>query len=523
MTKKVRTVFLAIAVVSLSLFLLSPLNSLLLTKLKLHGESEVMSTVTVTEGSSLILVSEIFENLSLHLDDVEFLRNAFAAQALVGPLVRFSNRGRYEPYVAKRWSQSGDSWIFELHHGLTCEDGQAITPESFKSSLKRSLRRFSQEEINETPFAHLNGIEALLMSNDDSNLGVISSGDELKLEFRKPVGKALLEYLAMTPFAFLCESNFEGDKWRSREKFISSGPYKVHKFNSESNLCELQLRRDWVLNESQTFEKVILTKKRNAVENPTAIAEVTYSLAKSENLMGLVREVPRALLSLRLGIEQGQFFSDRQHRLVLKAAIDKILDATEIPLENYHRAESFFFGQLTGHEQLQSVPKVVLAPKAPLKIRARPTGASSDVDFYQNILFKALSELGWPYELMEAPIKSVKDFYNTNYDVAFDRSHVDATLDPEFVRLLFKSKLGPKFQDPGHRVSKLVDEFDKGSMAYRDFLISFNAIISEEAAIIPMFHRGFTWKFSPNIDVQSISPLMSILRYEELKMKTNDH
>jgi len=54
-------------------------------------------------------------------------------------------------------------------------------------------------------------------------------------------------------------------------------------------------------------------------------------------------------------------------------------------------------------------------------------------------------------------------------------------------------------------------------LAYRDFFIDFNAILYQEAAVIPLFHRGFVWTFSPNIDVASTNPLMTILRYEELK------
>lgn len=86
----------------------------------------------------------------------------------------------------------------------------------------------------------------------------------------------------------------------------------------------------------------------------------------------------------------------------------------------------------------------------------------------------------------------------------------------DFVRILFKSKLGPQYQDPDRRISKLVDEFDAGHLPYRDFLILFNTIISEEAAIIPLFHRGFVWQFSKEINTHHISPLMSILRFDEL-------
>ncbi|MBX2989262.1 MAG: hypothetical protein KF802_15345 [Bdellovibrionaceae bacterium] len=462
-----------------------------------------------TTGSSLLLKSEIISDLSLHLDDVELLQNAFIVQSLVGPLVRFSNRGRYEPYVAKSWTQSGNSWVFSLHSDLSCEDGQAITAQNFKKSLERSLRKFSHDEIQETPFASLKSMTA--------------NGEELIMEFSKPVGKALLEYLAMTPFAFLCESNFDGDKWISHDKFVSSGPYRITHFDNRAQEAKLEIRPEWLLSPSGSFKEVYLAKEEISGLLPTAKVEMTYGKMKSRDSRdSLVLEVPRALLSLRLGIEQDQFFSNRQNRLALQSEVNRIVSKTEIAFENYHRAESFFFGQVSGHEITGVKPSNILSPKKVLQIRGQREGLRPEVDFYQNILFKALSNLGWEYEIITRPVGSAKDFFTMKYDIAFDRSHVDATLDPDFIRLLFKSKLGPRYQDPGKRVANLVDDFDQGRLSYRDFLISFNSIISEEAAILPLYHRGFTWDFSSNVDTSSMSPLMSIVRYEDIHLKDDE-
>lgn len=467
------------------------------------------------------LKSEMFENLSLHLDDVEFLQNAFLVQATLGSLVRFSNRGRYEPYVAKSWSQSDNLWQFQLHDGLTCEDGQVINALSFRKSLIGSLARFSNDEIQQTPFAKLKGVQSLNKDGNPTDLGITATGNQLTFEFVEPMGKAFLEYLAMSPFAFLCDSNFENGRWKSRESMISSGPYKVLKFDRERNICELELRKEWPLNPPGSFQKVILSQDDLGSVKTSAAGLMTYGLAKSnDSQSGLVSEVPRALLSVRLGIEKDQFFADRDRRRLLQSEIRKILNSISIPFENYHRAESFFFGQVSGHENAGDLaPTQSTAPKSPLKIRGIPKGKRPEVDFYQGVLFSALEKLGWAYEISTTPITSTKEFFNLSYDIAFDRAHVDATLDPDFIKLLFKSKLGPRYQDPGNRISQLVDDFENGRLSYRDFLISFNTIIFEEAAIVPLFHRGFAWKFTSNIDVQSVSPLMSILRYEELLVK----
>src|SRR4051812_899262 len=140
MTKKVLTACSALIASILLFCLLIRSGTPRLTNGKDLSNYLGMSRPISNPKKSLLLKSELFENLSLHIDDVEFLSNAFVAQALVSPLVRFSNRGRYEPYVAKSWTQSGNSWSFHLHKGLTCEGGQVINAESFKKSLVRSLQ-----------------------------------------------------------------------------------------------------------------------------------------------------------------------------------------------------------------------------------------------------------------------------------------------------------------------------------------------------------------------------------------------
>lgn len=470
----------------------SRLERLLRTKSTAESKSEA-------RVSTLSVQSPILDNLSLHLDDVEFLRNAFIVQSLSGPLVRFSNRGRYEPYVAQSWSQDGNDWIFRLHEGLACEDGEKITPESFKLSLERSLRAFNPQDLSQTPFQQLDRFE--------------TTGDSIVLKFKQPMGKAVLEYLAMTPFSYLCSANFDGDRWRSRERFISAGPYRVSEFGPRA--CVLELRPEWSLAPAGAAKRVRIARDEDP--NWPATARLQMSYAQPRNVPStdrLVFEVPRALISVRLGIEKDQYFADRAHRRALKGVLDEVADKTEIPFENYHRAHSFFFGQMTGHEAVPGAPKVP-PPTKPLRVRVFAGNTSID-EFYFDTLRKALDRLGWPYEFMTTAVKSVQEFYKQDYDISFDRSHVDATLDPDFVRILFKSKLGPRYQDPGLRISNLVDQFDAGKVAYRDFLITFNATLAEEAAVIPLFHRGFTFRFSPNVDVSSISPLMSIVRFEEL-------
>lgn len=501
------------------MFLLSMQRTL--RQIKVCPKSKLFFCLNDMNFKSLYFSSEIFENLSVDLDNVEFLQNAFIVQALVSPLVRFSNKGRYEPYAAKNWEQIENVWRFYLNENLFCEDGQPIDSRSFRRSLIRSIRQNSYEEIQQTPFGFLVGIEALLKQGNESEIGIVAKEPfVLDLEFSESVGKSLLEYLAMTPFAFLCDANFDNNKWIGNDKFLSSGPFKLVEFDSEKNYCVLELREEWPLKPRNSHKRIIISNKRNGLKDDSSWVHMTYQkMHNSESEENKIFEVPRALISARLGIRQGQFFSDKSNRQVLLKKVHKIMGDYKVQFENYHKAESFFYGQVSGHEVEHSITKEIKPPQKPLIVRPRDREERPEVIFYEKVLFLALDQLGWQYKRISVDIQKYKELQEQAYDISFDRSHVDATLDPEFVRMLFKSHLGPKYQDPGNRISNLVNKFDQNALSYRDFLISFNSILSEEAAIIPLFHRGFVWSFSEDIDTNRISPVMSILRYEELDSK----
>lgn len=471
------------------------------------------------ESRQLLFSSEIFENISLHLDDAEFLHNAFIVQHLVGTLIRFSNSGRYEPYLAKQWSHHENLWTFNLIPNLTCEDGEIIDAHSFRKNLIASISRFSIDEIKQTPFGSIASIDSAY-SNRNFDLIGIKAKNDLTLQFKltEDVGKTLIEYLAMTPFGYLCASNFQNNKWNPKSNFVSSGAFKLIVSDITNNYFELQYRDEWPIKSINSYNKIIITNSIESSEANNAWIKMSYGIPKqNESNPKTINEVPRALLSLRLGVEDDRFFSSKVNRKILATKVKNLLNNKKIIFENYHKAESFFYGQSAGFEFSNELnANINSIPNKPLIVRAKQRGVSPEVDFYQEILFEALGQLKWPFIIEESKFKSTKDFFKLSYDIAFDRSHVDGTLDPSFVRILFKSKIGPKFQDPGGRISNLLENYDLGKLSYNEFLLNFNKILSEESAIIPLFHRGFAWQFSPEIETTNISPLMSILRFDEL-------
>lgn len=482
-------------------------------------QNGLVRTVGSDKRATIQVVSNYLDNISLHIDDAEMLGNAHLSQSLTGPLIRFSNSGRYEPYIAERWETTDSSWIFYLRSGMFCEDGEEINAHSFRLSLLRSLRRVTYEELLETPFAQLAGLKTFKTTSADLPGLIARDNHTLEFKFDSLVPKALLDLLSMPFYSYLCSANFDNDKWISTESFVSSGPFRLKWINKEKSACQLDLRKEWPLASKSEVESVILTTHVLHEFDDTNIVQMSHMFKASEDNQNAVKEIPRSLVSLRLDHSDRSYFKERKNRIALAHEIREVVKVTKVPFANHFRAYSFFFGQVAGLESSPTQVTPVDPPKTPLRVRLSAGPQTPDAEFYSSLLARALERLGWPFEFVPVELKTYTDHFKLPFDISFSRAHVDATLDPDFVRLLFMNNLGPRYPDPNYRIADLLREYDKGSMKYREFLASFNTILDDEAAIIPMYHRGFLWKFSDTIDFQNVSPLTCILRYEDLKIK----
>ncbi len=158
--------------------------------------------------------------------ETEIYEAAIVVQPLVGTLVYYSNHGRYEPRLAKSWNKIDEyTWKFELVPGAKCENGEAITPVSFKRSIERSIKRLSSYPI--PILSTLVGYRKFLDGSKTID-GITSTTSTISFKFGTSVRSGLIQVLSFTPFGYICDENLNPNgTWKDKTKFISSGPYKV--------------------------------------------------------------------------------------------------------------------------------------------------------------------------------------------------------------------------------------------------------------------------------------------------------
>ncbi|RYZ82407.1 MAG: hypothetical protein EOP06_21725, partial [Proteobacteria bacterium] len=165
--------------------------------------------------------------VSLDPLESDYSGNAIVIKHLVGTLVRYANGGQFEPYLAKEWKSldGGSEWTFSLQPNLHCEDGESITPTGYVNGLTKVLSLYKDQGAIPI-ISQLLGWNAFAAGGALSGVSVNSDG-LISFKFQTPVGNGFLEYLSMPYYGYVCASNFDGPKWRSKFEIISSGPYQL--------------------------------------------------------------------------------------------------------------------------------------------------------------------------------------------------------------------------------------------------------------------------------------------------------
>lgn len=282
----------------------------------------------------------------LSIFEAETYDAAVAVQQTIGNLVYYSNFGRYEPRIAKSWSQpSPNKWQFELNEGFRCENGEAITAESFRQSLLRSIKN-QETRGGALVFRQLKGFGSFISGKSELE-GIRATNKALTFEFEKPIRDGLLESLSYAPYGYLCAANFNSDgSWKDNSKLISSGPYRVESIEVGKKIV-LVRRDDWMSPFAEGSPELIsvtydLPAKLDHSQN--WIFDINRD--KPENLDAKLVHfplVPEFLSLMVLGNLKSGFFSKKENRLAFKERFE-YRRAKDIPRggELWTRADAFY-------------------------------------------------------------------------------------------------------------------------------------------------------------------------------------
>lgn len=455
--------------------------------------------------------------VSTDILEIETYSNNLVVAPAIGNLVTHFSEDRPVPYLAKSWRKEGLKWIFEIREGLQCENGEKITAQGFAKSLAKSIRLYSQ--WNDHPiFQHLIGYKSLLKDKLTQFDGIKADGNSLVFTFNKNIRGGFIEHLTMAPFGYICEANYDGDKWKDPTKIISSGPYTLETIVHQDNYT-LQRRADWPAEFKGDLQKVIIRRQgADGFKQATGPRIVEIQNPSSEDLAKYknIRQIPQNLIVVKLNAKH-RTFADVNYRTQFLKSFRKHLNAYKFESNSVFKTEHFFAND-------KSALKPIATPETPLKkdikllAKVMLKGPNTPNDINKAVMQQVAQELGWTIDFDSEPYESFRETFNDpKYDLYVQAAEIGGGFEGWVIDMLFCSDVGDRWPDPSGRICDLTKEYDATELSETDASQKFQNYLIEDAALIPTFHRGGFYLFSDEVDINSLSPMITRIRFEEIK------
>lgn len=456
--------------------------------------------------------------ISTDILEIETYSNNLVVAPTIGNLVTYFSDERPIPYLAKSWKRDGLKWLFEIRDGLKCENGEKITAQSFAKSLAKSIRLYSQ--WYEHPiFKHLVGYESLIKSKLDKFEGISAEGNTLVFTFKNNVRGGFLEHLTMAPFGYICEDNYEGDRWKDPTKIISSGPYSLEKISTHQAYT-LRVRQDWPQEYKGDFEKIVIRREglfEFKEHSGPKIIELQNPPNEDLKTYRNIRQIPQNLIVVKLNSRHG-VFSNVDYRLKFLESFRRNLKDYKFESNSTFKTEHFF---ASDKSTLLPIPKSkVLSDKKSIHLlmKVMLKGPNTPNDINKAVAQKVGEELGWNISFDSEPYESFRETFNDpKYDIYVQAAEIGGGFEGWVIDMLFCSDVGDRWPDPSGRICNLTKEFNSNDLSIHEASQKFQNYLIEDAALIPTFHRGGFYLFSEDVDVQSLSPMVTRIRFEEIK------
>ena len=460
------------------------------------------------------------KNVSLNLYDAEYYSNASVIQPLIANLVRYSNKGRYEPFAAESWKVINEKeWRFTIRSGLSCENGEVITPSGFKKSIELSIRKNSKSSPVPV-LSKLEGVGQFLSGRSSEVSGISVDGNQLVFRFTNSIRNGLVQVLSFAAFGYICSENRDQDtgEWIDDTRFISSGPYRVE--NNERGYT-LFLRDGWSVDSNNIPSKIKISflapnEKPPEVNVPFIYASFTVPSFELDR-MTRVPLVPSYLDYVALS-PRG-FFSNLDNRRVLYKAISDLRDKKDDQSESTRVAKTFYFNQKTEQVDLDTTQVKFVPPEEPmLLLGAEPTIGQRAYPAWM-MTKEALDSLGIKYKF-DTEKSSLSEIYDSaNFDISIGGYTVGGGAEVWWVNSIFCSEFGPRLPDPSGRVCKALADVENGNINDETFVETVNNAIVLDRAIIPISHYGLNMFVSAEISLDKLSPLTGVLCFDQLELE----
>lgn len=490
----------------------------LLTKGQIEGPK--------SEIDFVFLVTNDNQNLSLDISDSDWGYHETILNSLVGTLVKYSNHGIVEPYLAESFSVSSDrlTWTYKFKNNLFCDDGTPINAKTYIEALHRQLRLYSEETIP-IDFELLRGYEDFHNKKTDKIDGIKSVGNSVVFHFKQQPHD-LTESLVMPYFGFWAEGNIGKNSWKNTGKFISSGPYKLSN-TSTKNKIVVEKRLDWFSISADSPSKInffysnISNFEKKSGFNKIFVIETTLDINFTETVFknhSIVHAPPTMISTLVLSPFKNSDFQDINLRRYF---------LSKLRIHQTKTALNSLFLYLSAKSEIVEV-KNDFIPNKKYHFTVGHFGTklnkSPSCKALESLLNETFKDDGFEFEFVGNESNDpnwIKRMYsNKDFDIRYSGVAAGAVPRNFVNKMMFCSTLGVSYPDPSGRLCNLISESEKQiEPISSEYIKSFNQILYEDASVIPLEHYGTVWILSRHMDEANFPATISMPLFETLRLK----
>lgn len=451
--------------------------------------------------------------------------NLVFMEQLVSTLVKYAFDGKSENCLASTWrtAENGLRYSFTLRAGVRSDDGVPITAESYNKNLLRLFRLYIKANKNIPVFEQLCGFADFRNGLTPGIAGMSVNGNTLDFRFTaNPDG--ILEFLSMPYYGFYSDKDFNKDgSWKDDHKITATGRWRLSSFNMDSVL--LEKRKDWPDGNSASPDlvNVRMLPFLEAAKLPPSRTIINKRIEGPQDVPAGYRRflgTPTDLVSAVLSPYKAGPFKSESLRKSFRRTILRNMDNEKISSEISHNIFSFYPGHKqaapkslqTGDfkpwskHQLSVVTSNALSPAQLAYVKKILTKSAADAGMSIEFTGEDRSKPGWKERLDQ-----LKDM-----DIRVVRVDVGGSYEPWVVRMMFCSRLGVGFPDPSGRIAGLTKNMSDRSP---QTAAAFERIVSEDAAVVPIFNSAFSWLVSSDIGMDQFSPTANLIRFEKVQLQ----
>ncbi|HAG90975.1 MAG TPA: hypothetical protein DCL41_03845 [Bdellovibrionales bacterium] len=432
--------------------------------------------------------------LSLKFEKSDYISNQMILNNLIATLVKYDNSGNLVPFLSQGWTieNNGLLWKFIIKPNYRDQAEVLISSQRFAEDLLETFKFLRNR--NESFWGEsLVGWQDYKSFKEDHVSGLSWDDESILFNFESQPDQ-FLNFLRMPYFGY-----WGSNRMSDEQSFVSSGPYKLHSANPSLIILEL---RDCYQKEKNQLNFVMFSQ--GEVSDCDFREKQFMAISKSMDAMAYPSDLKKiamppdglsVVVLNRTSIEK--FLDAHSYKIFVNDLRNDLLKVRKS--DEDFRTTSFYGLNIedVGHHSEVDLSK--FKPKRPLKILVSSTWEKEIVNSAESLVISILERNSWAFKIYSLEDMDKHQMEFSDFDIRFVSVIAGQKFNSAVVEMMFCSKLGVNFPDPGGRVEKILSEVDWSDENKETAL---NELLFEEGSLIPYLRFGLVWTFAEKVNFE---------------------